>query len=402
MIRRLPPDDRAASTYLAVPFEVPAGTVAVTVRLSYDRTEGLVDLGCEGAAGWRGWSGGARDRFTIAAAAATPGYLPGEPEPGQWSVVLGLHRIPAHGLDVTVEVSRPARSPAATPGDPVPEEPPAPERPPRRILPAAPGLTWYAGDFHAHTVHSDGSLRVAELAARAVAAGLDILAVTDHNTVSHHAWLPAASRRYGVSLVPGQEVTTDRGHANAFGAIGWVDFRRPATEWVRQVREAGGLLSINHPLAMDCAWHQPLTERPPLAEIWHWSWFDRTWTAPLAWWMAWGRDTVPVGGSDFHSPDQWRPLAEPVTWVAAESTEPAAVLAALRAGRTAVSAGIDAPVLLRVEDELVAVGADGVLLADAEGWRRPVHADLARFPTASSAGPYRLETPRAEVLAISR
>src|SRR5205823_844610 len=122
----------------------------------------------------------------------------------------------------------------------------------------------------------------------------DFLAVTDHNTVSHHAELAAAGAAAGILLVPGQEVTTDRGHANAFGAVGWVDFREPAASW-------GGLLSINHPLAGDCAWLHPMDVRPPLAEVWHAGWWDRTWTAPLAWLLAWAPDTVPVGGSDFHT-----------------------------------------------------------------------------------------------------
>lgn len=396
VVRRLTPDDRAADPYLEIPFEVPAGAGSVEVRLAYDRSgPGVVDLGCAGAAGFRGWSGGARDRFAITPTAATPGYLPGEPEPGRWAMVLGLHRIPPAGLEVAVEVSVPA---TATP-EPEPPRPPVPPRRPRRTLPAPPGLTWLACDFHAHTVHSDGSLGVAELAARAVEAGLDVLAVTDHNTVSHHLSLPEMGARYGVTLLPGQEVTTDRGHANAFGPIRWVDFRRPAAEWVAQVDDDGGLLSINHPVTVDCAWHQPLPQRPPLAEIWHSSWFDRSWTAPLAWWTAWGLDTVPVGGSDFHRPEQGLPLAEPVTWVAAESAEPGAVLAALRAGRTAIAASLDAPVLLRVGDELVAVGADGTLLVDTAGRRRPVRGELARFPAA--AGPHQLETPLASVVAIT-
>jgi hypothetical protein len=145
----------------------------------------------------------------------------------------------------------------------------------------------------------------------------------------------------------------------------------------------------------------PSSDRaPPLAEIWHWSWLDRRWTGPLAWWAAaWGHDTVPVGGSDFHSAGQGRHLGGPVTWVACESDEPAAVLDGLRAGRTALAAGVDDPVLLRVDDELVAIGTDGTLMADRYGRRLVVRGDVARFPAA--AGPHRLETPLAEVVAIS-
>ncbi|SDU62851.1 CehA/McbA family metallohydrolase [Jiangella alkaliphila] len=385
--RRLLPADRAASPYLEVPFEVPAGTRSVSVSLSYSGAGAVIDLGCLGVDGWRGWSGGARRRFTVTASAATPGYVAGPLEPGEWSVVLGLYRVPGEGVPVTLSLS--LDDPSA-PLDPEPPGPPVPERPPRRSLPADAGLTWLACDFHAHTLHSDGSLPVAGLAALGVEAGLDVLAVTDHNTVSHHAVLPSVGAAYGITLLPGQEVTTDRGHANAFGPIPWVDFRQPPSSWVSAVESAGGLLSINHPLAGDCSWHHPLEKRPPLAEIFHHSWMAHEWTGPLAWWTAWGLSTVPIGGSDFHSPADGRPLGRPVTWVASSSPAVPDVLDALRAGRTALSWSVADPVLLRVDGELLAVGADGLLLADVWGRRQVVRGEVARFPGAP--GPHRLET----------
>jgi hypothetical protein len=217
---------------------------------------------------------------------------------------------------------------------------------------------------------------VAELAAIAVSRGLDALAVTDHNTVSHHAELADVGRRYGIALLPGQEVTTEFGHANAFGAIGWVDFRRPAAEWVSCVDERGGLLSVNHPLAGDCAWRQPLPTHPPLAEVWHASWLAPRWGGPLAWWQAWGMDATPVGGSDWHRPGD-TPPGTPTTWVAVDAAASGselvdAVMAGLRAGRTAVSAGSDAPVLLPMGDELLAVDAAGTLLIGPDGRTEPV------------------------------
>jgi len=42
-------DDRAASIYHYLPFEVPAGTSGVEVTLDYDRSAGVLDLGCVGA-----------------------------------------------------------------------------------------------------------------------------------------------------------------------------------------------------------------------------------------------------------------------------------------------------------------------------------------------------------------
>jgi hypothetical protein len=382
--------------YRYVPVEVPPDARSLTVTLGYDRGAGVLDLGCFGPGGeFRGYSGGARDGFTIAADRATPGYLPGELTPGVWQVLLRLHRVETEGLRWEIRAGTAEPVPGATV-----DTPPVPERPPRRAdLPTVDGLRWFAGDLHAHTLHSDGALTIDALAATAAGAGLDFLAVTDHNTVSHHPWLAAAGARYGLTLLPGQEVTTDLGHANAFGDIGWIDFRRPAAEWVSTVADRGGLLSVNHPLAADCAWRQPLPVRPPLAEIWHSGWWDRTWGAPLAWLLGWDLGTIPVGGSDFHTPEHTERLGQPTTWVAATSPSTSDILAGLAAGRTAISASPDGPLLLRVGGELVALGADGLLLTGFSGRRRMVRGDRCAF--AADAGTHWLEDARTRVMAVS-
>ncbi|NEA24952.1 CehA/McbA family metallohydrolase [Actinomadura bangladeshensis] len=386
-------EDRLDQGLRELPFDVPPGTASVTVELSHEG--GVIDLGCHGPCGFRGWSGGARSQYTVSAGWATPGYLPGELEPGTWHVWLGLHRIPPDGVPYEVTVTTSTSTP------PRPDEtlPPRPERPPRRELPAPDGMRWLAGDLHSHTVHSDGTLTVRELACLAASRGLDYLAVTDHNTVSHHAELPAAGAHAGVLLLPGQEVTTDLGHANVFGGTGWVDFRGPSADWASFAVARGGLMSINHPLSGDGAWRRPLPPewRPRFAEIWHSSWWDRRWGAPLAWAELWRPGgLVPLGGSDFHDPAQLKTLGEPCTWVLTEGDD---VLGGLVAGRTAVSAGRDAPVLLRVEDELIAVGGDGTVLVGPDGRRTAVRGDRVRIP-AERPGMHRLESHENEVIAL--
>lgn len=388
-------EDRLERIMRELAFEVPRGTAALTVRLTH--VGGVIDLGCGGPGGFRGWSGGARDTYTIAADWATPGYLPGEPEPGEWNVWLRLHRIPPDGVPYEVTV---------TFGDRAPDRPEtlmppvATERPARRDgLPEPSGMRWMAGDLHAHTVHSDGTLTVPELAGLAVREGLDFLAVTDHNTVSHHPELPGVSKHAGIVLVPGQEVTTDYGHANVFGDTGWIDFRRPAAEWDPG---DGGVLSINHPLSGDCAWRHdvPAPARARHVELWHSSWWDRTWGAPLAWAQLWRDDTIALGGSDFHDPAQHKTLGEPTTWVLAEDDSPEAVVAAIAAGRTAVTPGPrGGPILLRVGDELHALDADGTVLCGPDGRRAAVRGDRIVLPRLGT-GTYRLETDRNEVIAL--
>lgn len=397
-------EDQLADEHRSVPFDVPPGTESLEVCLTYDRSAALVDLGCEGPAGWRGWSGSQRGRFVIGPDAATPGYAAGPLEPGRWSVQVGLRRLPLDPIAVTVEISLPAES-TLEPEPPAAARPDSPRSSARR-LPAPRGLTWFAGDMHAHTTHSDGTLTLDQLAARAVENGLDFLAVTDHNTVSHHPHLAAAAARHDLALLPGQELTTPRGHANAYGDIGFIDFRRPADHWVREVAARGGLLSINHPLDHDMCWQHPLRELPAAFELWHITWFaDLTGTAPWALFARWRHDAVLLGGSDFHRPEQGFPPGTPTTWVAAEDRSPEALLAAVAAGRTAITRTSDlrAPALLRLDDELLAVDAEGTVLCDMDGRRRVIGGPRVAVPLPQAGrGPFRLQAPAGDLLAISR
>ncbi|MFC7406292.1 CehA/McbA family metallohydrolase [Georgenia alba] len=399
---RLGLEDRLEQELRTLPFEVQGGDPSLEVTLEYDRTAAVVDLGCSGPDGWRGWSGGARDRVVVGADAATPGYLPGPLEPGEWSVQLGLYRLPVEPVPVRVTVETPATSPVP----PEPEVVPAPSTPRAsdRRLPAPEGLTWFAGDFHAHSTHSDGEQSLGELAGLAVRNGLDFLAVTEHNTVSHHPLLPGIGAAHDLTLLPGQEVTTPRGHANAFGDIGWVDFREPPDRWVRDVAARGGLLSINHPLQGEWAWQHPLTEPPDALELAHVSWFAHpTATAPWALLARWRPGVTLLGGSDYHNPSHGYLPGTPATWVLAEDRSVEALLDAARAGRTAVTrlTAPDAPALVRLGEDLAALDADGAVLGDVEGRARLLHGDRVVLPAhRAGTGPYRLETPTGEILAI--
>jgi predicted metal-dependent phosphoesterase TrpH len=62
-------------------------------------------------------------------------------------------------------------------------------------------------DLHAHSTASDGTDTPAELVAAAGAAGLDVVAITDHDTTSGWAAASAAVAGTGVTLVPGAELS---------------------------------------------------------------------------------------------------------------------------------------------------------------------------------------------------
>lgn len=63
-------------------------------------------------------------------------------------------------------------------------------------------------DLHAHSTASDGTQPPADVMHRARAAGLDVVALTDHDTVAGHA-AAAAELPAGLTLVPGAEISCE-------------------------------------------------------------------------------------------------------------------------------------------------------------------------------------------------
>jgi len=62
-------------------------------------------------------------------------------------------------------------------------------------------------DLHTHTTASDGRCTPTGLVARAAAAGIGVLSITDHDTVSGCAAAAAACRAAAIEFVAGIEVT---------------------------------------------------------------------------------------------------------------------------------------------------------------------------------------------------
>jgi predicted metal-dependent phosphoesterase TrpH len=62
-------------------------------------------------------------------------------------------------------------------------------------------------DLQSHSTHSDGALGAAEVVQRAADAGVELLALSDHDTVSGVSEAIAAGERYGVRIVPAVEIS---------------------------------------------------------------------------------------------------------------------------------------------------------------------------------------------------
>jgi 3',5'-nucleoside bisphosphate phosphatase len=78
-------------------------------------------------------------------------------------------------------------------------------------------------DLHTHSHCSDGALAPGELVERAAAAGVRMLALTDHDTLAGLAQARAAAERIGIRLVPGVEISASWRH-QAIHVLGlWID-----------------------------------------------------------------------------------------------------------------------------------------------------------------------------------
>jgi predicted metal-dependent phosphoesterase TrpH len=258
--------------------------------------------------------------------------------------MLGRAKVGSNGCRYRVEIDLeygepltplPGWDPPATPRIAIPDDAP-----------------WVPGDLQSHTHHSDAHGSVAELLAAAEARGLQFVAITDHNTISHHRVM-AAQAAGAVLPVPGLELTTYRGHANVWGARGWVDFRiRDEADLVAAVARAhalGGLVSINHPKrqpgCIGCDWSYGVPSGIDAMEVWQGPWWLRNWESLARYdaLLASGRRLSLVGGSDRHQPagverdPEPLRIGSPTTLLQLPERSVAAILTAIAEGRSAVS-----------------------------------------------------------------
>lgn len=248
--------------YREVPFQVPDGVRRITVSVEYERdNRTVVDLGIFDPDRFRGWSGGNKTSFSLAETYATPSYLPGPLPAGEWKLILGVPNIRTDSVaNYRAEVLLESGDTAGT----------------RAFAPAPLNAEarWYRGELHAHTAHSDGSCTlqgggsgpcpVYKTVEAAVEQGLDFIAVTEHNTVSHHQSLNELQMAFDQTvLMSGREITTFYGHANIFGTTDFIDFRVRDNQINRVLEDAsrkGAFISINHPglpsgeVCMGCGW----------------------------------------------------------------------------------------------------------------------------------------------------
>ena len=310
--------ERHHKGHVPLRFDVPAGVTCMRIflashpaRASGALFDNMLCLSLFGPHGPRGTRHNNPSKaLSIDAFRATPGYMPGPIEPGEWTVMLDAFRILGPDpLDYRVEI--------LLSDDPV--EPLADK--PLSVL-ADPGPGWYRGDLHAHSLHSDGKWDIPDLVAGAKRRGLDFVTLTDHNTVSGLAQMDRLADA-GILTMGGVELTTHHGHALALGTRQWQEWRANSLEGVAMpdiaadVARQGALFVIAHPMSPGdpaCTgrrWEYAAM-RPgnaPAVEIWNGVWSDYNEDGVqefFAWlnaaWLGRGERLAATAGTDSHGP----------------------------------------------------------------------------------------------------
>lgn len=118
----------------------------------------------------------------------------------------------------------------------------------------------YVGAIHIHSEFSDGSGKVDEIAGFADEVGLDYIILTDHNTL--RALRDGYEKWYGNTLLlVGVEINDkeNKNHYLAMGVNEAFSTRMSAKQYVKKVKDAGGIGFIAHPHEK----RNSLPEHPP-------------------------------------------------------------------------------------------------------------------------------------------
>ncbi|QIO21675.1 PHP domain-containing protein [Haloarcula sp. JP-L23] len=191
-------------------------------------------------------------------------------------------------------------------------------------------------DTHLHTTASyDGETLPEELLRRAEAVGLDGVVVTDHDTVDGAHAVADLAAESSVTAIVGCEVSTADGHLLAIGVEDAPPAGDPLAETAERVRKAGGVAVVPHPFQRSRHGANATTiDDVDGVEVYNAHTLVNFRNEQAERYAR--RHGYPAfGGSDAHRPSGIGLAATEVQLEPGAACTPEAVVAAMRAGRTA-------------------------------------------------------------------
>lgn len=211
----------------------------------------------------------------------------------------------------------------------------------------------------ANAAHAHSPQGLATAIAAFTADGVDAIVVTDHNAIDA-AFDPQLTHA-PITVIPGMEWTTRRGHALLIGftaatrddAILPPAWRSPVTRadftaMVDRTHARGGLVIIAHPKVPFRTWPDD-TFGADGVEVWGLDLGLMRNRAAQRWWhdrLVAGQRLIAIAGTDLHPGAAIRSHRHPLNQLTADRCDPATLLAAIRAGHVLVVRDAHAPIVL--------------------------------------------------------
>jgi len=123
-------------------------------------------------------------------------------------------------------------------------------------------------DLHIHSLYSDGADDIPTILEHvATRTDIRVIAITDHDTVQGAHEAQRLAPRYGLDVIIGQEVTSNRGHVLALFIKDQIPAGLSIPETVERIHAQGGIAILAHPFDRIC--NSPMRHWPrPTAEEW--------------------------------------------------------------------------------------------------------------------------------------
>lgn len=103
-------------------------------------------------------------------------------------------------------------------------------------------------DFHIHSHHSkDCVMQVADILERAREVGLDVIAITDHDTAAGGLEAREIADRYGVRVIVGEEVKTSEGEVIGLFLSRTIPGGMTFAATIAAIKQQGGIVYVPHP-----------------------------------------------------------------------------------------------------------------------------------------------------------
>jgi hypothetical protein len=232
---------------------------------------------------------------------------------------------------------------------------------------------WIKIQTHVHTINSDGLDTLRDMAYAAGKRSIEVIFLTDHNTMYGYKDIENISKETGVNIIKGIEYTTFYGHIISIGApyFRWEELNDDSlNELADHIHRHNGIIGIAHPMAIGdpvCTGGRYKFRNTDFGKIdfieeWHGVANNyNEWEKNKDFWQDKvnnGNIITTVYGGDFHKKEHFQE-SDAFNWVLIDETKEieTAVIDAISSGRVIMSKGPYFDMKIKIAGQVYNIGS---------------------------------------------